>query len=453
MQEPVARPARALTTADAVFVIVGIVIGAGIFKSPSLVAANSGSEPVMLLMWLAGGVVALIGALCYAELASTYPSTGGDYHFLLRAFGRGPAFLFAWARLSVMQTGSIALLAFVFGDYATEILPLGPHSTVIYAALVVIALTGVNLLGIREGKGTQRLFTSLEVAGVLIVIGAGLLLAGTLTPETPAAAAQSDAPEHGGTSTAIGLAMVFVLLTFGGWNEAAYVSAELKDARRRMAPVLVASLLLITALYLLANAAYLRALGLAGVAGSDAVAADLMRLAFGAPGATLVSLFVAVAALTSANATVFTGARTAWALGRDHPRLAALGRWDERAATPRNGLLLQGAAALALVGLGAFARDGFQLAVEYTAPVFWGFFLLVGVALIRLRMIEPHAERPFRTPLYPLLPGVFIVTNAYLLYSSLAYTGRGALLGLAVLAAGGLLLIPLRTRKTEETTS
>lgn len=427
---------------DAMAITVGIVVGAGIFRTPSLVAGAADSSAGVLLAWAAGGMISLVGALCYAELASAYPHAGGDYHYLGRAFGRKLAFLYAWARLAVIQTGSVALLAFVFGDYASQLLHLGPFSSALYAAGAVVAITAVQWIGVRAGAGTQAWLTLAEIVGLCAVIVAGLLIAPAAAPAPPAS-----------ETTAFGLMMVFVLLTFGGWNEAAYVSAELKDARRRMAPVLVASLLLITALYLLANAAYLRALGLAGVAGSDAVAADLMRLAFGAPGATLVSLFVAVAALTSANATVFTGARTAWALGRDHPRLAALGRWDERAATPRNGLLLQGAAALALVGLGAFARDGFQLAVEYTAPVFWGFFLLVGVALIRLRMIEPHADRPFRTPLYPLLPGVFIVTNAYLLYSSLAYTGRGALLGLAVLAAGGLLLIPLRTRKTEETTS
>lgn len=437
MQEPVARPARTLTTADAVFVIVGIVIGAGIFKSPSLVAANSGSELAMLLMWVAGGVVALIGALCYAELASTYPSTGGDYHFLLRAFGRGPAFLFAWARLSVMQTGSIALLAFVFGDYATEILPLGPYSTVIYAALVVIALTGVNLLGIREGKGTQRLFTSLEVAGVLIVIGAGLLLAGSLTPETPAAAAQSAAPEQGGASPAIGLAMVFVLLTFGGWNEGAYVSAEVRGSGRApIARALLLSICLITVLYLLVNLAYARVLGLDGMAASEAVAADAMQRVLGEHGANFVSLLVAISALTSANATIITGARSNHALGNDFALFRFLGHWSERGSTPRNALLVQGVIALLLVLFGAIMRSGFETMVEYTAPVFWFFFLLTGLALFRLRRRDPGAERPFRVPLYPFTPLLFCASSAYMLWSSLNYTGVGALVGVAALIAG-----------------
>ncbi len=430
---------------EAMAITVGIVVGAGIFRTPSLVAGAADGAASVLLAWLAGGLISLVGALCYAELATTYPHAGGDYHYLARAFGRKLAFLYGWARLSVIQTGSVALLAFVFGDYMTALVPLGPFSPAIYAAAAVVGITGVQWIGVNAGARTQMWLTIAEVAGLVGVIVAGLMIA--------PAAAPGPAPSE---TSHFGLMMVFVLLTFGGWNEAAYVSAELKDARRRMAPVLIASLLLITVLYLLANLAYLRALGLAGTAGSEAVAADLMRLAFGPAGAVAVSAVVAVAALTSANATVFTGARTAWALGRDNPRLAALGRWDEDAATPRNGLLLQGAASLALVGVGAFARDGFRLAVEYTAPVFWGFFLLVGVALIRLRMIDRHTPRPFRVPLYPVLPALFIATNAYLLWSSLAYTGEGALLGVAILAAGGLLLIPLRPRtdtpRTEETT-
>lgn len=426
---------------EAMAITIGIVVGAGIFRTPSLVAGAADGVPAVLLAWLAGGLISLVGALCYAELASAYPHAGGDYHYLARAFGRRLAFLYGWARLAVIQTGSVALLAYVFGDYMSQLLPLGPFSSALWAAAAVVVITAVQWIGVRAGTRAQTWLTLAEVAGLAAVIVAGLAVA----PAVPAGDAAAE-------TSHFGLMMVFVLLTFGGWNEAAYVSAELKDARRRMAPVLMASLLIITLLYLAANAAYLRALGLAGVAGSDAVAADVMRLAFGPTGAVLVSAIVAVAALTSANATVFTGARTAWALGRDHPRLALLGRWDAGAATPRNGLVLQGVAALVLVAAGALARDGFRLAVEYTAPVFWGFFLLVGVALIRLRHIDGETPRPFRVPLYPILPAVFIATNAYLLWSSLAYTGRGALLGVAVLAVGGLLLIPLKTRREETST-
>jgi len=431
-----------LRARDAVAITLGIVIGAGIFRTPSLVAGSAGSGQAMLAAWLLGGVISIIGALCYAELASAYPHAGGDYHFLRRAFGKRLAFLYAWARLAVIQTGSAALLAFVFGDYASQIFSLGPASSAIYAAGAVIVLTAIQWIGISASARTQGWLTVFEVLGLAVVIVAGLLIA----PAAPAAPAPSE-------GAAFGLIMVFVLLTYGGWSEAAYVSAELKDAPRRMPQVLVGSLAIITVLYILANAAYLRALGLTGMAQSQAVAADVLGLAFGPAGSALISLFVAVAALTSANATVFTGARTAYALGRDHARLAFLGHWHEGSAAPRTALLVQGAAALALVIVCAFSRDGFQSAVEYTAPVFWGFLLLVGIAVFRLRMIEPDRPRPFRAPLYPLLPALFVATNAYLLYSSLAYTGARALLGVAVVAAGALLLIPLHTKTKKETPS
>lgn len=426
---------------EALAITIGIVVGAGIFRTPSLVASAADTPGAVLLAWAAGGLISIIGALCYAELACAYPHAGGDYQYLARAFGKRLAFLYGWARLAVIQTGSIALLAFVFGDYATELASLGPYSPTVYAAGAVAAITLIQWCGVRAGTQTQNWLTALELAGLGVVIVAGLLIA----PAAPAA----PSPAVGEP----GLVMVFVLLTFGGWNEAVYFSAELRDARRRMAPVLVFSLLLITVLYLLTNAAYLRALGLAGTAKSQAVAADVMQIAFGPAGAMLISLFIAVAALTSVNATVFTGARSACAWGRDNPALSWLGRWHSVAATPRNALVAQGLGALALVLVGALARDGFRTAVEYTAPVFWGFLLLVGLALFRLRRLEPDIERPFRAPLYPVLPGLFVATNAYLLYASIAHTGRGALLGLAVVAAGALVLqvLPKRTPKEVRT--
>lgn len=439
-----AGPRPSLRAREAMAIAVGIVLGAGIFRTPSLVAASAGSETALLLAWVAGGLLSIVGALCYAELAAAYPHAGGDYHYLTRAFGPRLGFLYAWARLTVIQTGSVALLAFVFGDYAAQLLDLGPASAGLYAALAVTFLTLLNWSGIRQGTRAQNWLTLVEVLGLGAIIVAGLVLA-------PAAPPAATAPT---ATTEIGLIMVFVLLTYGGWNETVYVSAELRDGRRRMAIVLVGSLLLITALYLLANLAYLRALGLGGMAGSEAVAADVMQRAAGPAGGALISALIAVAALTSANATMMTGARTAYALGRDYPLLAFMGGWDERRGTPATAVLVQGAAALLLVGLGSLARDGFRTAVEYTAPVFWFFFLLVGVAFFRLRRRRPERLRAFRAPLHPLLPAIFCLTNAYLLYASLAYTGAGALVGVAVMAVGGLLLLRLRARPatTEETT-
>lgn len=443
MQEKeIAEPRPVLSLFDAVALIVGIVVGAGIFRTPSLVAMNAGSWEIFVSAWVAGGIVSLIGALCYAELATAFPNAGGDYHFLTRAFGKKPAFLFAWARMSVIQTGSVALLAYIFGDYLSQIYSFGAYSSAIYAALVIVFLTGINVIGLKMGTGVQKLLTTVEVAGVILVIAAGFLFAPAGNPAETVAAQSS-----GGS---LGLMMVFVLLTFGGWNEAAYISAELrpdKSGRERMAKALILSILIITALYLVVNLAYLKALGLSGMAGSKAVAADLMNAAFGGFGVWLIGLLVAISALTSANATIFTGARTNYAMGRDFALFRPLGKWNSKTGAPVNAFLVQAAISLILVFIGIFIGEGnesgFETIVAYTAPVFWVFFFLVGVAVFVLRRKEPDAERPFRVPLYPLTPILFCLTSAYLFYSSLAYAGWGAILGVAVLLFGVILLAAL----------
>ena len=426
----VVEPKKALSTFDTIAMIVGIVIGAGIFKTPALVAANAGSETAVVLLWCAGGVISMIGALCYAELTTAYPSAGGDYHFLKRAFGYSPAFLFAWARVMVIQTGSVAMMGFIIGDYLTQVFPLGPQSSSIYAVMSIVVLTAVNAMGIREGKWTQNLLSITLVAGLLFVLAVGMSLSAHVTAAPP------PATTGGG---AFGMAMIFVLLTYGGWNEAAYLSAEVRGGERRrarMVTALIAGIVVITLLYVAANIGFLRGLGLAGVANSEAVAADLMRRAFGATGATLISLLIAVAAMSTMNVTMITGARSSYALGKDYPMFAFLGRWRQHASTPANALLVQGAIALALVFVGTFARSGFTVMVEYTAPVFWFFFLLVGISIFVLRRKEPDTPRPFRVPLYPITPLLFCAVCIYMLRSSVMYTGMGALIGVGVLLAG-----------------
>jgi basic amino acid/polyamine antiporter, APA family len=429
-----ASPTPTLSHWDAVAIIVGIVIGVGIFRLPSLVAANVDSGSLFLLLWVAGGVVSLMGALVYAELASSFPNAGGEYYFITRAYGSSSGFLFAWARLAVMQTGAIALVAFVFGDYASELLSLGPYSSSIYAAAAVLLLTALNVFGSWQGAWTQNLLSSLIVIGLLAAVGVGLGVA----PQVPVAA------EPEGTAV-IGAAMIFILLTYGGWNEAAYLSGEIRDPRRNMVRALLIGISVITAVYLLVNYAYLRVLGLEGMRASQAIGADLLRATVGELGAALLSVVVGVAALSTLNATIFTGARTNYALGRDFLLFRFLGRWKTRGETPANALLVQGSIALALVLFGtAGARTGVQEMVDYTAPVFWFFFLLAGASLFVLRRRAPDAPRPFRVPLYPVVPLLFCAACAYMLYSSLAFTGRWAAVGVAVVLAGVPLLLLAR---------
>jgi amino acid transporter len=412
-----AAPRPVLSVFDAVMITVGIVIGAGIFKTPSMVAGVTGSVDWMLIAWVLGGALSLVGALCYAELASSFPSAGGDYHFLSRAYGKDLSFFFAWARVAVITTGSIALLAFVFGDYMSRVLSLGPNSSAIYAGLTVIVLTAINLLGLRESARTQNVLTIIEVSGLVLVAIAGLIAtAPAAAPAAPAAAASANA-----IPPMFGLAMVFVLLTYGGWNEAAYISAEVKGGPRAIVRTLVLSILVITAVYVAFVLAVLHGLGLDGMKTSKAVGADVMQAAFGPFGAQLIGVIVGVATLTSINATMIVGARTNYALGRDWPLLAFIGQWHGTRHVPVVAFVVQGAIALGLVAFGALQKDGFSAMVEFTAPVFWFFFLLTGVGLFVLRFREPHVARPFKVPLYPILPLVFVITCGYLFYSSVTY--------------------------------
>ncbi|MGH6609800.1 MAG: APC family permease [Burkholderiaceae bacterium] len=411
---PSAAPKPVLSVFDAAMIVVGIVIGAGIFRTPSLVAGVTGSVDWMLIAWVLGGVLSLIGALCYAELASTFPNAGGDYHFLTRAYGRDVSFFFAWARVAVITTGSIALLAFVFGDYMSRVVSLGPNSPAIYAALTVIVLTAINIIGLRESSRTQNVLTILEVSGLLLVAVAGLIATAPAAP-APAPAAASGVPPL------FGLAMVFVLLTYGGWNEGAYISAEVKGGPRAIVRTLVIAILLITVIYVAFVLAILNGLGLAGMRDSKAVGADVMQAAFGPLGAQLIGIIVGIATLTSINATMIVGARTNYALGRDWPQLGFMSRWQGDKNVPLIAFFVQGAIALALIGFGSLQKDGFSAMVEFTAPVFWFFFLLTGIALFVLRFREPMVVRPFKVPLYPILPIVFVCTCAYLFYSSVTY--------------------------------
>src|SRR5262249_22105241 len=230
--DPAGAPRPVVRVVDAVGLIVGIVIGAGIFRTPSIVVGNAAGASAVYLAWILGGAMSLIGATVYAELATAYPHAGGDYYYLTRAFGRRVAFLFGWARMSVIQTGSITVFAFVVGDYLSQIVSLGQFSPAIYAAVVVLVMTGLNILRVRQGTGTQNALTAIQVAGMVLVILAGLM---TASPE-PAA----DTARPAG-STSFGLMMVFVLFTYGGWNEAAYVSGELRDVRHNMARALILS--------------------------------------------------------------------------------------------------------------------------------------------------------------------------------------------------------------------
>ena len=429
------KPQHSLSTLDIISLIVGTVLGAGIFKVPSMVAAQAQSDIAILLVWAFGGLISVVGALCYAELASSFPHVGGEYHFLQRSFGRKIAFLYGWSRSTVIVTGSIAFLGITLGDYMSKILPLGDYSATIWAILVISTLSFLNAIGIREGKTTQNILTFIEVAGVVAIAVTGFLV------DAPAATTvASTIGSNTSNLGALSLAMVFVLLTYGGWNEAAYVSSEARDQKHGILKGLLFGLGLVTLLYLLVNLAYLHAFGPEAMGKSSALASDLFDRAYGRESAIIFSAIVVFSCLNSINATIIFGSRSSYALGRDWTIFKWVGEWHS-SGSPRKAIFMQAMIAILLVIFASFARQGFDAIVEFTAPVFWLFILLVGISIFILRYKYPEIERPYSVPLYPILPLIFCASSAWLLWSSLAYSGVGALVGVACLALGGIALL------------
>lgn len=402
--------------------VIGIVIGAGIFRVPSDVARLVPDEGAVLLIWAAGALVAFAGAATYVALARRAGGLGGEYLFLDLGWGRGTATLFVWARMAVIQTGAIATVAFVAGDYAAAFLPVSPG---LLALAAVAGVSAFNLLGLALSTTVQRIIVLLVVLALLLFIAAGLAV-GPIPPVAAPAPAGPPSP---------GLALVFVMLAYGGWNEAAYLSGETQDGARGLQRGLFAGLAVVALLYLLVNLASLNALGHAGLAATPAPAARIAEAAGGPGLAAALSAVVVLASLSTLNVTILTGARAMCALGRDWPPFRRLGQWDEGRSVPSASLVVQGLVALALVGVGLLARDGFEAMVAFTAPVFWFFLLLV--ALVPFRQPMPVSVR---------LPALlFAVACLWMLWSSIGYArflaGEREIAGWLGLA--GLLLVLL----------
>lgn len=432
----VAGVQRHLPVFQALLVTLGMVITTDILKTAPTVALNVGSEH-FYLVWILGGLLSMAGALCFAEMATAFPHPGGDYHFLRLAYGERVGMLFAWSRFSVMHTGWIALSAFMFADYVNAVLPLGPYGSGLFAALVIVALVLLNLLGREIGFLTQTALVVLLALGFLSIAAAGGWLAWQgFVPVAPSVLA---VPEQTGLA-GFSAAMIFVFLAFGGWSDAATLSAEVRDGRRGMFIAMLGALTLLLAIYLALNWAFIQGLGYEGLAASEAPGVALLNRAFGAPGVGLILLVVGISAIASINSTLLVGARTTYAAARQVPQLRGLAVWDQRHGVPRRALLAIGAVSLLLVLFGSFSHSGFNTMVEYMTPVYWLFLSLSSLALLILRRRFPDVPRPVKVPLYPLLPLLFFALCLYMLYSSVAFVGYGALLGVGVLVLGAVLL-------------
>lgn len=401
-----AAPRRELGVFDSVCIIVGIIVGSGIFQIPSVVAGSVPHVAGLMGVWLLGGLFSMAGALCYAELAAAYPQQGGEVVYLGRAYGRWAGFLFGWAQTLVILPGGIASIALIFADYARRLAGF-PSSTVRYvAAGAIVVFTAVHLAGVRGGKWVQNLLTVLKVAGLLLVTGICFL-----------APASGESPPVGDAPPNWGLALILVLFAYGGWSEISFVAGEVREPGRNFVRTMLAGIGAVTLLYVLVNAAFLSALGRTGMAASKAVAVDAVAAVFPGAAARGVAALVCLTTLGALSGLIFAGSRIPYVLGTGHRALAFLGEWHAGRGVPSAALLLQGALSAGLVlSLGSFVE-----VVTYSAPVVWAFYLAAGVGLFVLRRKEPLAERPYRVTGYPVTPVLFCASSAFLFYSSVEY--------------------------------
>ena len=367
-----AIPTKELSLFDSTCVIVGIILGAGIYEITPTVASCMNGWKGILGVWLAGGLLAFTGALCYAELATTYPKEGGDYVYQTRAYGKWAGYLFGWSQLVIIRPGDIALMSFIFARYASTIYSPFPNILPLYAGFAVLLLTVINILGVKEGKWTQNLLTVIKSVGLLLVIIAGLL-----------APVKSSIPVEMSTSLNLDLklSLILVMFTFGGWNEMAYVAAEIKSPEKNIVRALVIGTISITVLYVLVNLSFLSALGYENMASSQAIAVDTLARLVPDSAARLISILICISALGAINGLIFTGARISYAMGSDHSTFRGLGTWDSRSGTPVRALVFQGLLSLAFI---LFAGS-FIDTILYTAPVVWLFLLATGISIFVLR--------------------------------------------------------------------
>jgi basic amino acid/polyamine antiporter, APA family len=425
-------PQKELSLFDSICIIVGIIIGAGIYEITPTVASCMGGWVGILGIWLAGGLLALTGAMCYAELATAYPRDGGDYIYQTRAYGKWVGYLFGWSQLVIIRPGDIALMAFVFARYAVTVYAPFKNMLPIYAILVVVILTLINILGVKQGKWTQNLLTIIKSVGILAIVAAGFL-----APVPNIAPAETSAVTLDGFK----LALILVLFAFGGWNEMAYVAAEVKQPKYNIVRALVIGTVLVIGLYMLINGSFLHALGQSGMSSSKAIAVDTFSITAPGMASKIISIIICISALGAVNGLIFTGARISYALGAEHRSFGFLGTWSPRFGTPVKSLIVQGFISLVIL---LFAGS-FIDTILYSAPVVWLFFLGTGISVFVLRHKEPQLERPYRIYGFPITPIIFCAACVFMFYSSFTYALTmkpvGLIIAVSVLIIGGLVFL------------
>ncbi len=430
--------ARRLGTFSAAMAVVGGIIGSGIFVGPAVVAQRVGTAGLTITAWVLGGVIALAGALCFAELGSRRPQAGGSYVYLRDAFGPLPAFLYGWMLLLAISTGATAAVAFTFARYFLPLVGLPASAETAVAVAAIVVLSAVNFVGVKSASVTQNVFTVLKLAALAIVIVVGLTAAfpSAVPPVQPSHAASS-------VIVSLGAALVPVLFAYGGWQQTNFMAEEIIEPERRLPVALLVGTAIVVLVYVLANVAYLRGLGVGGLAASHAPAADVMERAWGAPGRTLVAAGIAISTFGFLNLVILVTPRVYQAMAADGLFFQSLAKLHPTYRTPAGAIVFQGVWATGLALTGTYAS-----LLDWVVFADWIFFGLTAATLFVYRR-KPSAPseplersggfgefRGFLTPGYPWIPAFFVLAAIYVVLSSIGANIRNAAFGTALLIVG-----------------
>lgn len=423
--------------------VIGGIVGSGIFLNPAVVAQRTGSTGLTMTAWVLGAAVALVGAFVFAELGERQPEAGGGYAYLRDAFGPLPAFLYGWALLLMIATGAMAAVAVTFASYAASVAGRGADGRLITALAVgaIVFHSAVNILGVRAGALTQNVFTLLRLGAIAALVVVGLSLSSSPATETVApcvGCAPLAAPVGAlGVALAVGTALVPVLFAYGGWQQTNFVAEEIVAPERNLPRALVLGVLVVVAAYLLVNAAYLNALGVAGLARSAAPAGDTMGAYFGAPGRLLITLGIAISTFGFLSLAILVSPRVYQAMARDGLFFRSFARLHPRYRTPVAAIVCQGVWAIVLVFSGSYAQ-----LLDYVVFADWIFFGAAAATLFVFRRRDAALSRgapagvAARLPLYPWSLLFFLAAAGYVVAGSIASNPGNALRGTLLLALG-----------------
>lgn len=424
---------RRLGVFDTTMVVIGGIIGAGIFLNPAIVAQRVHTAAFILTTWAIGGAIALVGALSFAELGARRPQAGGGYIYLTEIFGPLAAFLYGWTFLLIINSGGIAAVAVTFARYTADLFGLSTGYIKPLAVAALVALSGVNYFGVRPGSITQNIFTVLKLLALAVLIGVGVFLAGGAAH--PVLESAPISIEGVGVVRALGYALIPVLFAYGGWQYSNNIASEIVAPERTLPKALAIGMSIVVAVYVLANVAYIRTLGAAGLASSLAPAADTMRAVMGPLGGALMAAGIMVSTIGFVNSGILSAPRMLQAMAADGLFFRFAARLHPRYHTPTGGIVIQAVWAIALVLSGTYGQ-----LLDYVVFGDWIFFGLIVATLFGYRRRDAagtsETPRTYRIPGYPLLPALFVITAVFVVASAIWSNPRNAMLGVVLMAAG-----------------